>query len=176
MAKKEAKVTKEAPFLRKITPDMAGGKARTVIFQLRNGVKVEACLDKFPADMVERLALHGLSQKGGDSITQASKDNDFHAAFGLIQGVVDNLENGLWSVRGGSSTSDLVAALADILETDLESAQAAVDKADDEQIAVLRKNPQVKAKILELQSERARKQAESADGEDLSSLFQQLVK
>ena len=159
----------EKKFLTKITPDMAGGVARQVAFVLGSGVKVIGDIGKFPAEIVERLAIHGLSQKVGDSVSALSKTRDFHAAFGNMQEVVDNLEKGLWSARGGSSTSDLVAALAILTGEDTETIQTAIDAADDEKIAEFRKNPEVKAKILEMQAERQRTIAK-ANQEDAPSL------
>lgn len=161
--------TAEKRFLTKITPDMPGGVARQVAFVLGNGVKVIGDLAKMPADIVERLAIHGMSQKVGDSTSNLSKTRDFHAAFGAIQETVDNLEKGLWSVRGGSSTSDLVAAMAELQGLDTETVQAAVDAATEEQVAELRKHPQIKAKILELQAER-QKQLAKANAEDMPSI------
>ena len=159
----------EKKFLTKITPDMAGGVARQVAFVLGSGVKVIGDLDKFNAEIIERLAIHGLSQKVGDSVSALSKTRDFHAAFGNMQEVVDNLEKGLWSARGGSSTSDLVAALASLTGEDTETIQTAIDQADDEKIAEFRKNPEVKAKILEMQAER-QKAIAKANQEDAPSL------
>lgn len=161
--------TAEKKFLTKITPDMAGGKSRQVIFALGNGVKVVGDLDKIPADMVERLAIHGLSQKVGDTTSNLSKGRDFHAAFGAMQETVDNLEKGLWSVRGGSSTSDLVAAMAELQGLDTETVQAAVDAATEEQIAELRKHPEIKAKILSMQAERQKALA-AANAGDMPSI------
>ena len=155
----------EKKFLTKVTPDMAGGKPRQVSFILGNGEKVVGDLDKFPADIVERLAIHGLSQKVGDSTSNLSKTRDFHAAFGAMQEIVDNLEKGLWSVRGGNSTSDLVAALADLQGSDTETVQAAIDAASEEQVAELRKHPQIRAKILELQAERQKALAKANAGD-----------
>ena len=159
----------EKKFLTKITPDMAGGVARQVAFVLGSGVKVIGDLGKFNAEIIERLAIHGLSQKVGDSVSALSKTRDFHAAFGNMQEVVDNLEKGLWSARGGSSTSDLVAALASLTGEDTETIQTAIDQADDEKIAEFRKNPEVKAKILEMQAER-QKAIAKANQEDAPSL------
>lgn len=159
----------EKKFLNKITPDMAGGKARQVAFVLGNGVKVVGDLSKMPVEIVERLALHGLSQKVGDSTSSLSKTRDFHAAFGTMQEVVDNLEKGLWSVRGGSSTSDLVSALAALTGEDTETIQTAIDSATEEKIAEFRKNPEIKAKILEMQAERQKALAK-ANAEDMPNL------
>ena len=166
-----AKVEKK--FLTKITPDMAGGVSRQVAFVLGSGVKVIGDLAKFNVEIIERLAIHGLSQKVGDSVSALSKTRDFHAAFGNMQEVVDNLEKGLWSARGGSSTSDLVAALASLTGEDTETIQTAIDQADDEKIAEFRKNPEVKAKILEMQAERQRTLAKAAQ-EDAPSLGEML--
>ena len=159
----------EKKFLTKVTPDMAGGVAGQVAFILGSGVKVIGDLNKFPEEIRHRLALHGLSQKVGDSVSSLSKTRDFHAAFGCMQEVVDNLEKGLWSARGGSSTSDLVAALAILSNEDTETVQAAIDAASEEQVAEFRKNPAIKAKILEMQAERQRQLAK-ANAEDMPSI------
>ena len=159
----------EKKFLTKVTPDMAGGVADQVAFILGSGVKVIGDLNKFPEEIRHRLALHGLSQKVGDSVSSLSKTRDFHAAFGCMQEVVDNLEKGLWSARGGSSTSDLVAALAILSNEDTETVQAAIDAASEEQVAEFRKNPAIKAKILEMQAERQRQLAK-ANAEDMPSI------
>lgn len=163
----------EKKFLTKVTPDMAGGVASQVAFILGSGVKVIGDLNKFPEEIRHRLALHGLSQKVGDSVSNLSKTRDYHAAFGTMQEVVDNLEKGLWSVRGGSSTSDLVAALAALSNEDTDTVQQAIDAASEEQVAEFRKNPAIKAKILEMQAERQRAIAK-ANEEDAPAIGEML--
>ena len=130
-----AKVEKR--FLGKLTPEDVGGIAKTMRFVLGNDVEVRAFLDDFSPAMVERLALHGLSQKVGDAAASFSKERDYHGAFGAMQGVVDNLMQGVWSSRAGSSTADLVTAIAELQGVELEAAAEAVGKATEEQIAVL---------------------------------------
>lgn len=144
-----------AKFLFKLTPEMVGGKPRTVRFVLGNGVEVQACLDAYTPEIVERLAIHGLSQKVGDSASGFSKDRDFHGAFGAMQGVEDNLRAGVWVSKGGSGTSDLVAVLADLQGASLEDAQAAVDRMTEDQLAAVRKHPAVRKGIADLQAARA---------------------
>ena len=158
-------MSEQKRFLVKLLPEDVGGVARSVRFVLGNGIEVRACLDDFEPGIVERLALHGLSQKIGDSTSSMSKDRDFHGAFGAMQGVADNLANGLWSSRAGSGTSDLVAAIARLQGVELEVAQAAVDKATEEQIAAFKKHPAINAEIKRAQAERASELAKKASGE-----------
>ena len=140
-----AKVEKR--FLVKLTQEDVGGIVRTVRFVLGNGVEVQASLADMSEEMVERLALHGLSQKVGDAAASFSKERDYHGAFGAMQAVVDNLMQGVWSSRAGSSTADLVTAIAELQGVELEAAAEAVGKATEEQIAVLRKHPAINARM-----------------------------
>jgi erythromycin esterase-like protein len=153
-------------FLGKITPEDHGGQARTVIFTLGNGSKLTACLDSYSAEMIERLAVHGLSQKIGDSASGFAKERDFLGAFGSMQQVEDNLKQGLWASRSGGGTSDLVAAIAKIKGVSLEDAQAAVDKATEEQVATLKKHPAIKEAIAKIQAARAKEAAKGAGSLD----------
>jgi hypothetical protein len=152
----------QTTFLSKILPSDVGGKQRTVIFAFGNGARLELCLDDLNDDMREQLALHGLSQKGGDSTSNLSKNRDFAGGYAAVQTVCDNLRNGLWSSRVGSSTSDLILAVARILKIDEDAAAAKVRAADDEQLAAIRKNPEVKAAIAKIQEARAKEAAKAA--------------
>jgi hypothetical protein len=149
-------------FLAKLTPEDVGGEANCVIFVLGNGVKVRACLDDYSDAIRHKLALHGLSQKIGDSASGCAKDRDFSGAFGNMQTVEDNLRNDTWASRAGGGTSDLVAVLAELQGATLEDAQAAVDKMDEEQLKAVRSNPQVKSAIAELVAARAKEAAKNA--------------
>lgn len=149
-------------FLSKILPSDVGGKPKAVVFALGNGTKLELCLDEVPAEMIEQLAIHGLSQKVGDSCSSLSKDRDFTGAYANMQQVITNLRNGVWSNRAGSSTSDLVVAISRILKCSEEEAQARVDKATEEQLTAIRKNPQIKEVVTKLQAERAKEAAKTA--------------
>jgi hypothetical protein len=159
----------ETKFAVKLLPEDVGGKPRTVIFHLGNGSKLSLSLDELSPEMVERLAIHGLSQKGGDSYSNMSKTRDFAGAYGALQSTLDNLRNGLWSSRTGGNTADLVVAMAKILGIELEEAQAKVDQASDEQLAAVRKNPQVKLAIAKIQEARAKEAAKAAP--DLGTLL-----
>lgn len=166
-----AKNTEQKKFLSKLLPDDVGGQPRQVICVLGNGVKVVGDLAAYSPEMLERLALHGLSQKIGDAAASFSKDRDFHGAFGAMQQVEDNLRNGLWSSRAGGGTSDLVSVLAEMQGCELEAAQAAVDKMNDEQLAAVKKHPAVKKAIADLVAKRAAEAAKASGVEDLGEML-----
>lgn len=153
-------------FLGKLTPEDQGGKPRAVVFTLGNGQSLTAGLDGLAEEIVERLAVHGLSQKIGDAAANFSKERDFLGAFGAMQAVYDNLKAGAWASRSGGGTSDLVAAIAKIKGVSLEDAQGAVDRATEEQIRDLKKHPAVKEAIAKIQAQRAKEAAKAAGSLD----------
>lgn len=154
--------TENTKFLSKIIPSDVGGKPNTVIFAFGNGLRTELALESIPAETITQLALHGLSQKAGDSASGMSKDRDFTGAYAAVQTVLDNLRNGVWSSRAGSSTSDLVTVIARIMKIGEEDAQKKVDAATEEQLLAIKKNPQVREAIAKIQADRAKENAKSA--------------
>ena len=153
-------------FLSKILPFDINGKEGVVTCVLGNGLKVEVDTEVLPADIRKRLMYHGLSQKLGDSAAGFSKDRDFSGAFAAIQQTADNLIAGVWTSRASSGISDLVAAIADIRGVSVETAQAAVDKMTEDQVAAIRKHPAVKEAIARIQAERLKQAAKAAEGLD----------
>ena len=149
-------------FLAKLTPEDVGGKARSVIFLLGNGVQVVGCLDDYTPAMIERLAIHGLSQKVGDSAAGYAKDRDFHGAFGALHTTADNLRNELRSNRTGGGTSDLVQALSDLQNVQLDQAQAMVDAMNEEQLSSIKKHAAVKDAIAKIVAKRLKEAAKGA--------------
>jgi hypothetical protein len=149
-------------FLGKLTPEDQGGVAQGVVFTLGNGQSLQATLKGLSPEMVERLAVHGLSQKIGDSASGFAKDRDFLGAFGAMSAVWENLQQGMWASRSGGGTSDLVAAIAKIKGVSLEDAQGAVDKATEEQLKELKKHPAIKEAIAKIQAARAKEAAKGA--------------
>lgn len=128
---------------------------QTVTCTLGNGLVVEGKLAEYNADTVIRLALHGLSQKLGDSTSQFSKAEDYHGAFGALQSTADNLLQGLWSVRAGNNgTTDLATAIAELQNMAVADAQELIAQLDDKQFDMVKRHPEVKAKILEIQKRR----------------------
>lgn len=156
-------------FLSKVMPNDVTGKPNVVQFILGNGLKVEADLAAMSSGIVNQLALHGLSQKGGDAAAGFSKAGDYSGAFGAMQQVVDNLVAGQWSTRGqGGGISDLVAAIAELRGVELEAAQAAIDGMDEDQLKRVTSHPAIKAKVADIKAARLTKAAENApDLDDL---------
>lgn len=139
------------------------GDAGTVIFDL----------SKVSDEMLTQLALHGASQKGGDSYAGAKSATDGTEidpnewAKSECQRVIEQIYAGEWTVRrasGGPGVTDLARAIAEVMP-DFSEADAAERLADasKEEKAALRKHPQIKAVLERLRAERAAAKAESAE-------------
>ena len=149
--------------------DEAGRKVKCV---LGNGVCVELGLDELKPEIVERLALHGLSQKIGDSAANFSKEENFHGAFGAMQGTADNLLQGIWAAKGGSGTSDLAQAIAELQDVEIEEAEAAIARMDEDTLKIFKSHPEIKLKIAEIQKARLAAQVDKAPS--LADMFKKL--
>ena len=146
-------------------------KTGTVKFELGNGKHIQVKLSDMPAAIVTQLALHGLSQKIGDSAAGFSKDKDYAGALEAMTRVANNLVEGKFNGdREGNSREDLIAAIAKIKKVDVEVARRTIDKATKEQIETLQKHPAIKAEIAKIKADRLAKAAEGAEG-DLAKLL-----
>lgn len=146
---------------------------KAVEFEFANAGIVRFELSKVSDEMLTQLALHGASQKGGDSYASAKSategtDIDPNEwAFEQCQATVDQIYAGDWSVRragGGATITDLVRALAEVMP-DVTESDAATRLADasKEDKAALRAHPAVKAVLERLRAERAAAKAEAAE-------------
>lgn len=134
-----------------------------VEFTLGNGQVLVALLDAMPPAIVLRLALHGLSQKVGDSSAGCAGDKAYGHAFAVMKGVIESLEAGKWGVeRESGALADLVTALAQIKKLDEEAVRAAVMKADEATRKGWMKNAKVEAVVLEIKAKRAKANAKEA--------------
>lgn len=153
-------------------------------------------LSDLPRDMVERLAVHGLSQKGGDSYASAgSEENPLGAAKEWLKATLDDLRKGAWRVTtaGGFRATMLAKALARVTGQTIEAAQAVVDvhsdldddgkpsEAGKAWLKNMRANEQIKAAtaaitLEEQEAKKAKLIAQAAKGGkpagDLAALFQ----
>lgn len=130
-------------------------------------------LSKVSAEMLTQLALHGASQKGGDSYASAksaTEGTDMSPedwAKSQVDGVIEQLYNDDWSVRragGAGSITDLARALSEVMDDVDEAAAAArLTDASKEDKAALRAHPQVKAVLERLRAERAMAKADAAE-------------
>lgn len=141
-----------------------------VRFAFVDGEALTCDLDSLPDHIVKRLALHGLSQKVGDSYASAES---VHEAQVAARGVWDNLRGGVWAVKA-SRGGKMVEALARATGKPVDECLAAYQAMDKNAVAALRKHPDIKRALAEIDLERAKAQASAptdADAPDLSNLF-----
>ncbi len=160
-------------------------ETKSVGFDFGEAGSVEVGLDQFDAEIVTRLALHGLSQKCGDSYASAKKateGTDIDPAVwarGQVEAVVEQLVKKDWTTRtpgAGGAVTDLATALAEVVGCPVEEAVARLADAEKEEKAGLRKHPDIAAVLSRIKAERAaakaQKDAEKAgSGPDLSEFM-----
>lgn len=126
-----------------------------------DGTSHEVALSDLPQEIQLNLALHGLSQKLGDSY--ASVKGDVNAAKEKFAATLKQLLAGEWAAKregeGSSKVTELAEAIARIKGVEVAVANAAVGKATDEQIKGWKANAKVKAVIAEIRAEKAAKRA-----------------
>ena len=118
-------------------------------------------LSELSAAMVTELAIHGLSQKVGDSYSGAETVSE---GMELAKATWKNLLAGNFNARasGGGLLAEAVARIKGI---SVAEAEAKLAEATEEQIENLRKNGKVKDTITIIRGERAAAKATADDGE-----------
>lgn len=132
-----------------------------------------------PASMAGRLAIHGASQKIGDSYAGAAKEADPVAfAKEAVKGTIKQIYDGEWRVNagGGPRVNDLAKAIAAVTGQPLEGEDgtvALVAAMSDDDKKAFRKKPKIAAALAKLAAEkaaeRAAKLAEAAAKEDAAA-------
>lgn len=146
-----------------------------ITFALQNGLKVVFDLNALHKDLDKTAKMHGISQVIGDTAAKFSKEKDFHGAFSAMQQKADNLEAGLWSVRG-SGSADLAQALSNLGLGSVEDVEANLKLASEEERDEFLDQPAVKAEIAKIKAERAKVKAEQAEPADLKKLWKAFSK
>lgn len=176
----EATQTQEAPASQGFAtgPKSASGRiqvakkdydSETATFSIvfADGTSHEVALSDLPQEIQLNLALHGLSQKLGDSY--ASVKGDVNAAKEKFAATLKQLLAGEWAAKregeGSSKVTELAEAIARIKGVEVSVANAAVGKATDDQIKGWKANAKVKAVIAEIRAEKAAKRASKAEGD-----------
>lgn len=138
-----------------------------VTFTLGDGKTFTARLKDFREKIVNDLALHGVSQKIGDSAAGCAKDKAYGAAYAAMTAVYDGLKAGKWSAEreggGGQLIADLIQAISTLKKMDAEAVGSAVRAADEATVKAWLKNAKIAAAILEIKSKRAKAAAKEAD-------------
>ena len=118
-------------------------------------------INTIPAEIISRLAMHGLSQKIGDSYAGAEPGESYDRAAAVLK----DLQEGNWSTRvaaSGPRTTQLAEALAAATEQTLEAAAARIEQMDDEEKKALRTHPVIKAQLATIKARKAQEAAEKA--------------
>ena len=146
-----------------------------VDFEFFDGSALSAQLAELTPEMQTKLALHGLSQKIGDSYSGEEAVNCQTIAEATFKSLVE----GNWSSRSGGAgprISQLAEALARATGEELQDCVAKIAEMDDEKKKDLKAHPAIKAIIAEIKLEKAtadaaKTAAEADSGDDLSSLL-----
>jgi hypothetical protein len=142
----------------------------TITFE--NGETLTVKLTDLSEDIVQQLALHGLSQKLGDSY---SGETELPVAKGKAQAVADRLRAGDWRAvgegGGGGRITDLATALATVTGKTLEEAVGVIENMTKEQKKELRKHPAINTETKRIAFERAQKAAKGEDSTSLAALI-----
>ena len=159
-------------------------EAKTVTFDFGDESQELFELAKVSEDIVIQLALHGASQKIGDSYAGAkaacaeSEMDPTEYAKAQVQGVIGQLLAGDWTVRtpGGQTVTDLANALAEAVGCPVEDAIERLTDADADDKKALRAHPDIAAVLARIKSERAAAKAKTAEakagsGPDLSEFM-----
>jgi hypothetical protein len=136
-----------------------------VSFKFENGKDLLTGLDDMPVEMVRRLALHGLTQKVGDSY---SGESDPMQAWMKAIAVVDMLEKGEWSGGRSGNGGVLAEALARQSGKALEECQEVIKGLTDKMKAQLRKALHLELAQIALEKANAKVDANPVD---LGGLF-----
>lgn len=144
----------------KKTEKTISGDVITIKF-LETQEELSVDINDIPAEVISRLAMHGLSQKLGDSYAGA----DGSECFARANGVAGDLKDGNWSTRvaaSGPRTTQLAEALAAATGKTLEEAAAKLETLDEDEKKGLRAHPQIKVELAKIKATKAQEAAEKA--------------
>ena len=133
----------------------------TFAFVDKANTKLECNLTELSPEMVQTLAIHGLTQKVGDSYSSVET-----AGEGLesAKRVWESLKQGIFNARGVGVSSILAEAIARIKNITVDEATAALGQMEEDNLDKLKANPKVKAMITVIRGERAA--AKTFEGDD----------
>jgi hypothetical protein len=148
-------------------------EAGSVVFAFEDKSEQTFTLSKVSEEIAARLALHGASQKIGDSYAGAADEADPVAfAKAQVAGVIQQLYDGNWSSGGGGrgTVPTLVIAFAEFSKMELDKAGELIEAMSDDEKKALAKKPKLVAILARIRLERAQVAAQkaqaAADAED----------
>ena len=137
-------------------------EANSITFEWADDTTTLVDLDAFTPELIARAAIHGLSQKLGDSYSGAA--GNILNAKAMFDDTLASLIAGDWNRAGGGfSTGGIwVEALAQAADATIEEALEKWNAMDDAERAAIRKLPAVKLAKAEIELARAKAKAEDA--------------
>jgi len=125
-------------------------KDQSVTWNWSDGSSDQIHLSDFPTDIITRLALHGLAQKGGDSYSSVNTLAEAQKAF---KNTLLALRDGEWNLKGEGRTSYLVRAISRLTERSIAEVMETVSRLSKADKRKLEKDPKVAKAILEIKRE-----------------------
>ena len=122
------------------------------VFQDAKGTQLSLDVAGLSADVIMELAIHGASQKVGDSYSGIKNVTE---AIASSRSVIDNLLKGIFNASGGSGSPLLAEALARIKGFTVEDTVAQLALCSEEALDKLHANARIKNMISVIKGERA---------------------
>lgn len=148
---------------RKIAKKLVDEENGSVTFHFSNDTQVTVNLDDLEEAVQRRAALHGLSQKIGDSYSGSETPE---AARTVAEAVIEQLVAGNWNSVSEGSSAPKVGVLAEALSRatgrTLEEASAVVAGMAEEASKALRAHPSIKAAADAIRAEKSAAKAQEA--------------
>lgn len=152
--------------------------AGTITFKFGHGEEIVVNANELTPDIQKHLMLHGLSQKLGDSYSDA--DGNSTVAVGMLKGVLEGLQKGVWTTRTpgeGKGGGLLAEALSRATGKPLADCAKKVGEMDKDKRAALRKHASIAPILAKIEAERAAEKAAKLaanageGGEGLDAIF-----
>ena len=156
-----------------INEDLSG-----VTFTFTDGETKTLNLSDLAPEIVTKLALHGLAQKGGDSYSGA-KAEELDIAKAKLDNVLSALRESRWSTvrAGGPVATDLARAIANVTGRTLAEVVEALSEVDASTKAKFKKTPEVARELYRMAQEKAEEELRKAQegqgdsGPGLAAIF-----
>lgn len=135
-----------------------------VIFDFAHvGDAITVALKDFSKDTLAKLALHGISQKLGDSYASAESSEDAQVLFNAL---LKRLTAGEWTKTregssGGTRSSQLLQALVRATGKSIEDCADVLAGMDDDKKKALRSHPEVASALAAIKAELAATKADT---------------
>ena len=143
-------------------------EGKLVEFTILGQEPFQVALDDFSPETQLHLALHGISQKLGDSYSGCK--GDIKVALELFKATLAQLKNGEWRAARGEGESkpritELAEAIARIKGLDISAVTAHLVTSSDDEKKAMRNNDRVKAVIAVIRAEKAQARLDKLDAE-----------